>query len=183
MNQTLRYGRAGKDSCGLSACGSPRPHDGQPGCGILAGVSEAVRVAEELIDVFPREDAVAAVRDDQLRARIERMEHLVWPDFDGAMVGSIPAARRDWKGVDGLVAAWADWLEPFDSHTTEIEEIRAAGNDCVVIFLRQIARPKGATAEVENIGAAVLWTRGGKLSRIEFHIDRALAIRAAGLAE
>ena len=53
----------------------------------------------------------------------------------------------------------------------------------MVIFLRQIARPKGATAEVENMGAAVVWTRGGKLSRIEFHIDRAVAIRAAGLAE
>ncbi len=146
-------------------------------------MSEAVRVAEQLIDVFPREDAVAAVRDDQLRARIEQLEPLAWPDFAGAMVGSIPAARREWMGVDGLVEAWADWLQPFDSHRTEIEEMRNAGNDCVVIFLRQIARPKGAAAEVENMGAAVVWTRGGKLSRIEFHIDRAVAIRAAGLEE
>ena len=153
------------------------------GCAILAGVSEAVRLAERLIEVFPREDAVAAVRGDQLRARLERFEQLAWPDFDGAMVGSIPAARAEWKGMDGLVAAWADWLEPFESHRTEIEEMRAAGNDCAVIFLRQIARPAGATADVENLGAAVLWTRDGKLSRIEFHIYRALAIRVAGLAE
>ena len=146
-------------------------------------MSEAARIAEALIDVFPRQDAVAAVRDDQLRARIEQLEPLAWPDFDGAMVGSIPAARTEWKGVDGLVAAWADWLQPFEGHRTEIEEMRNAGNDCVVIFLRQIARPKGASADVENMGAAVLWTRGGKLSRIEFHIDRAVAIRAAGLAE
>jgi hypothetical protein len=142
-----------------------------------------VRLAEALIDVFPRQDAVAAVRDDQLRARIEQLEPLAWPDFDGAMVGSIPAARIEWKGVDGLVAAWADWLQPFEGHRTEIEEMRSAGNDCVVIFLRQIARPKGASADVENMGAAVLCTRGGRLSRIEFHIDRAVAIRAAGLAE
>jgi hypothetical protein len=146
-------------------------------------VSEAARIAEALIDVFPRQDAVAAVRDDQLRARIEQLEPLAWPDFDGAMVGSIPAARTEWRGVDGLVAAWADWLQPFEGHRTEIEEMRSAGNDCVVIFLRQIARPKGASADVENMGAAVLWTRGGRLSRIEFHIDRAVAIRAAGLAE
>jgi ketosteroid isomerase-like protein len=146
-------------------------------------VSEAVRVAEALIEAFPREDAVAAVREDQLRPRLERLEQLAWPDFDGAMVGSIPAARTEWKGVDGLVAAWADWLQPFDSHSTEIEEMRNAGDECVVIFLRQIARPRGATADVENMGAAVLWTRGGRLSRIEFHIDRAVAIRAAGLAE
>ena len=53
----------------------------------------------------------------------------------------------------------------------------------MVVFLRQLARPKGATAEVENMGAAVLWTRGGKLSRIEFHIDRAVALRAAGIEE
>jgi ketosteroid isomerase-like protein len=142
-----------------------------------------MRLAEALIDVFPREDAVAAVRDDELRARIEQLEPLAWADFGGAMVGSIPAARTEWKGVDGLVAAWADWLQPFDTHRTEIEEIRSAGNDCVVIFLQQIARPKGTSADVENMGAAVLWTRGGKLSRIEFHIDRAVAIRAAGLAE
>jgi hypothetical protein len=31
--------------------------------------------------------------------------------------------------------------------------------------------------------ALMLWTRDGRLSRIEFHIDRAVAIRAAGLAE
>jgi ketosteroid isomerase-like protein len=142
-----------------------------------------MRVAEALIEVFPRQDAVAAVREDRLRTRLEQLEQLAWPDFEGAMVGSIPAARTEWKGLEGLVAAWADWLEPFESHRTEIEEMRDAGNDCVVIFLRQIARPTGATADVENMGAAVLWTREGKLSRIEFHIDRAVAIRAAGLAE
>ena len=146
-------------------------------------VSEATRLAEALIDVFPRQDAVAAVRDDEIRARLEQLQELAWPDFDCVMVGSIPAARTEWKGLDGVVAAWTDWVQAFDSHRTEIEEMRSVGNECAVVFLRQLARPKGATAEVENMGAFVLWTRGGKLSRIEFHIDRAVAIRAAGIEE
>jgi SnoaL-like protein len=183
MNRTLRDGARGRIAAASRGAGRRCRRGDQPGCAILAGVSEAVRVAEALIEVFPRQDAVAAVRDDQLLARLEQLEELAWPDFDGAMVGSTPSARNEWKGVDGLVAAWADWLQPFDSHRTEIEEMREAGNDCVVILLRQIARPKGATADVENMGAAVVWTRDGKLSRIEFHIDRTVAIRAAGLTE
>jgi ketosteroid isomerase-like protein len=146
-------------------------------------VSEAVRLAEVLIDAFPTDDAVAAVRDDEIRPRLEQLQELAWPDFDCVMVGSIPAARTEWTGLDGVVAAWTDWVQAFDTHRTEIEEMRSVGNDCAVVFLRQLARPKGATAEVENMGAFVLWTRGGKLSRIEFHIDRAVAIRAAGIKE
>jgi hypothetical protein len=73
-----------------------------------------MQVAEALIDAFPVQDAVAAVRDDEIRPRLERLEQLAWPDFDGAMVGSIPAVRPEWKGLDGLLAAWSDWLQPFD---------------------------------------------------------------------
>ena len=61
--------------------------------------------------------------------------------------------------------------------------MRSAGNDCVVIFLRQMRAQRARPRRWRTWGRLVLWTRGGKLSRIEFHIDRAVAIRAAGLEE
>jgi ketosteroid isomerase-like protein len=143
-------------------------------------MSEAVEVAAALGAAFPTDDAVAAMRDEDFAARFAPVRELAWPDFEVAMVGASPTVRIEAKGLDGLLDAWRDWLSPFESHRTEIEELRDGG-DRAVIFIRQFARPRGTSAEVENSGAVVIWTREAKLSRVEFHIDRAAALEAAGL--
>jgi hypothetical protein len=37
--------------------------------------------------------------------------------------------------------------------------------------------------EIETAGAAVWHVRGGRLHRVEFHLDREAALRAAGLED
>jgi ketosteroid isomerase-like protein len=145
-------------------------------------MGEATQIAIQLFERFPRDDAVGALREGRAGPDPERLRELAWPDFEVAMVGAGSAEfRTDRRGPEGLLEGWRDWLEPFGSHRTEFEGIREAGDDCAVIFVRQIARPKGSEMEAENLGAAVVWTREGKLSRLEFHLDRGLALKAAGL--
>jgi ketosteroid isomerase-like protein len=154
---------------------------GAPRCAILTGVSDVSEVVVVLGAIFPTEDAVAAMESGELGDRLAALEEVAWPDFEVAMVGASPSVRIETQGVDGLLEAWRDWLSPFDTHRTEIEEVQDA-DDRALILIRQFARPHGASGEVENAGAAVLWTRDGKLSRIEFHLNRDEARRAGGFA-
>jgi hypothetical protein len=55
------------------------------------------------------------------------------------------------------------------------------GPDGVVQLVRQIGVPAGSVAEVESESAAVFRFREGRISRIEFHLSRDDAMRAAGL--
>ena len=154
---------------------------GSSGCGILGRMSDYAVTVEVLLDLFPRDDAVAALRDPEaLRRRFEPLADWVWPDFEVAMVGPTSAARVEYHGLDGLIEAWADWVSAFESHRTEVEGIEEAG-DSVLVLIRQIATPTGASAPVDNSGAAVLGFRGGKMATIEFHLSREQARRSAGL--
>jgi ketosteroid isomerase-like protein len=138
---------------------------------------------EALLDLFPRDDAVAALRDPEaLRLRFQPLADRVWPDFEVAMIGPTSAARIDNRGIDGLIEAWSDWVSPFSSHRTEVEGIEEAG-DSVLVLIRQVATPTGASSPVDNSGAAVLRFRGGKMAKIEFHLSREVARRSAGLED
>src|SRR6266480_2989971 len=83
--------------------------------------------------------------------------------------------------LDAFLQAWADWLEPFASYRMDIEPEMRSGSDTAVFFARQVATPKGSASPVTNDAAAVAFFRDGKVRRIEFHLDRAAALRAAGL--
>ena len=143
-------------------------------------MSEATEVAAALGAAFPGEDVVVDMQDDSFRGGLAALEPLSWPDFDVAMVGASPTVRLEFEGIDGLVAAWRDWLSPFETYRVEIEGVEDAG-DRALILVRQVARPRGTQAEVANTGAAVVWTRDGKLARVEFHMSRDQARRVAGL--
>jgi ketosteroid isomerase-like protein len=142
-------------------------------------MSEALEVAAALGAAFPSENTVAAMAEGS--DELATLQRLSWPDFDIAMVGSDPAFRLETKGIDGLIDAWRDWLSPFETYRIEIEGLEDAG-DRALILVRQVATPRGTEAAIENPGAAVVWMRDGKLSRVEFHMSRDEARRAAGLA-
>jgi hypothetical protein len=132
-----------------------------------------------LRDRFPGD--VAALTEDQRLAALERAlgPDVAWPDFTIAMVapGGWSAER---EGVAGYSQSWNDWLAPFESFRVEFEEI-LEGPRGVVQFVRQIGVPRGGQAAIENAGAAVFGFRDGLIERIEFHLDRDDALRAAGL--
>jgi hypothetical protein len=140
-----------------------------------------VATARVFLDAWPTEDAVAALREPEaLRARMAPLADRAWPNFEVALVGPTDAARVEYRGLDGLIEGWTDWVSPFTSHRTEVEGMEEA-DDAVLVLIRQVATPRGASVAVDNPGAAVLGFRAGKLATIEFHLSRELARRAAGL--
>jgi len=149
---------------------------------IIGGVSaEAVRVVEEIQQALTADDVVEALNDDQnQRARDLFMRHAE-PEFEVVMVGpEYSSATAEYAGLDGFVNAWRDWTSAFDSFRIEVDEM-VESDDNVVSLVRQIGIPRGAGAEIETPSAAVWMIRDGRLRRVEFHLGRSAALRAAGI--
>jgi hypothetical protein len=75
-------------------------------------------------------------------------------------------------GLKGLKAGWADWLEPWESYRTEIEDVIDAGDDVVVLVCDYGRRP-GMTVEVSVRGAAGWTVREARsLGRVSIPSER-----------
>jgi hypothetical protein len=130
--------------------------------------------------LMPEGDWVARLATPGGGPQLERLREIAAPDLEVEMIGPGGAFRQSFHGIDGFRDAWADWLEPYESYRIEPEDWRYA-EDRIVFIGRQTAVPKGGGAEVESDAAAVLFFDEGLLKRIEFHLDRAAALRSAGL--
>jgi ketosteroid isomerase-like protein len=85
------------------------------------------------------------------------------------------------KGLEGFVAGWRDWLEPWERYELVVEDFIDAG-DRVVVFARVHARTRRDGVEMEHAPAAIYTLREGRLSSVEFYLERDEAMRSAGLA-
>jgi ketosteroid isomerase-like protein len=145
---------------------------------------DRVEVVRRWMELTPEGDWVAAFRDE---AQLERMGDflaaLAVPDLEVVPVGG------DWDpaglmpsslGAEGLIAFWLEWMEPWESFTLTLERV-VEGPDAVVVEAVQQGRLRGSSGVVESHAAAVHFFRGDRLARIEFHLDRDAAHRAAGL--
>jgi hypothetical protein len=83
-------------------------------------------------------------------------------------------------GIDGLATAWRDWLEPWESYEIRAEEFLDAG-DRIVAFVQVRGRTYRDGVTVEHAPAAVWTLLDGKVSAIEFYLDRTEALKAVGL--
>jgi ketosteroid isomerase-like protein len=145
--------------------------------------TEAVRIVGELQSVLAGKDIVAALgnADEDRRVR-DVLATLATPDFEVLMIGPeyLPTQQQR-SGPDGFAEVWDDWTSPFDEFRIEIDEVIDAGSGRVVTMVRQIGKTKTGGVEVETAAAAVWTIRNRKLARVEFHLDRDSALRAAGL--
>jgi len=134
-----------------------------------------------LRELFPKGDLVAALRDEAgLAAFRETLAAITTPDVEVVMSGP-GGFSSTFRGVDGFLEGWRDWLEPFTSYRMELDPEPRISGDAVVLFARQGASPRGSGAAVTDDAASVAFLRDGKIHRIEFHLDREMALRAAGL--
>jgi ketosteroid isomerase-like protein len=85
-------------------------------------------------------------------------------------------------GLGGWRDGWRDWLAPWASYRSEIEELIDLGAH-VVVLVRDYARHAPGAAEVGQIAAAIWTVSEGKIARAEFFSNRGEALRAAGLSE
>jgi ketosteroid isomerase-like protein len=146
------------------------------------GAEPTPELLAQLGEIMPSGDWVTAMADEEgVRARLDSLREVAWPDLEIAMVG--PGGFTGvFHGIDGFREAWDDWLRPFDRYAVEIEELRLRGEHLVALARHQ-ATPKGTEAIVEGAAAAVMTFRDGRLARIEFNLDPMAALRAAGLEE
>lgn len=144
---------------------------------------ENVEIVRRLLGPFEQGDLAPLFRDDTINASIRAAsEPFFTPDFECVFVRQ-DVGRAAYVGLDGLRAAWLDWLQPWESYEAEVENVIDAGHDRMVVLSRDHARPKGSSAETDFAGAPVWTIRGDKVARIEFYWDRTEGLTAAGLEE
>ena len=122
--------------------------------------------------------------DSDAPARLEAAAPLYHPEFEfsAPTLGGV-GFRLSGKGLPELVETWREWMEPWEVYWTEVEDFIDAGDDRVVVLLRDHGRLRGSEAEVKQLGASVWTLRDRKIARIDFYPTRDHALEAAGLRE
>jgi len=126
----------------------------------------------------PDTDIVQLFQDDETFARM--VGPLLTDDFQSVMV--FPAETRTYAGPEGFRKIWLDWLAPWATYRSTIDELIDVG-ERVVLLLRDYGRRKDMETEIELIGASICTIRDRKIARWEDYADRADALEAAGLAQ
>ena len=86
-----------------------------------------------------------------------------------------------YRGLEGLVAGWRDWLIPWESYVVEVDDVVDAGERVVALAtLRGTTQHDGV--EIQQPAAAVVALAGGKIVRVEFHLDQREALESAGVS-
>jgi ketosteroid isomerase-like protein len=126
-------------------------------------------------------DLASLFRDDAAFAQITKaLESIIDPDVESVAVWQGGKARV-FTGFEGFRRLWLDWLEPWASYHSEVEEIRHADNR-VVVLIRDRARRHGTQAEVELLAGSVWQFRAGRIVRVEFFGNQNDALAAVGIS-
>jgi len=100
--------------------------------------------------------------------------------FVCAMVPLPPTPAVEYEGVDGVATAWRDWGAAFASVRAEAEDLFRS-EDATVLFVNQIAVTRHGGVEMTQPSAMLWLFEDGLVARLEFHLDRTMALRAGGL--
>jgi ketosteroid isomerase-like protein len=130
----------------------------------------------------PDVDIAPLFRDDEMwAALVDVVAPLIHREFE--CTGTLFGTETTYGGgVDGFRSFWLDWTAPWVTYRSETEEIFDL-EDRVLQFAREFGRRDGNTEEVMGSNAAVWTFRDGKIVRFDAYADRAVARKAAGLAE
>jgi ketosteroid isomerase-like protein len=107
---------------------------------------------------------------------------LVHPDVE--MVGTAGGVEegRITRGVAAIRGEYERVEEMWDEHTVVIDDV-IDGGDRVVLFHHEYQRGRSSGVEVEIDAAVVFELRDGRIVRMQGYMDRAAALRAAGLGD
>ena len=130
------------------------------------------------------EENVEAVRRGYaawLEGGVDAIIPLLDPEIRWSQDPSFPGAKT-YVGHEG-VREWDAWLdESFEERRVEVERL-IDGGDRVMALVVVHTRGRGSGAETRT-PMAHLWTlRNGMGVRVQFYLDRAEALEAAGLSE
>jgi ketosteroid isomerase-like protein len=98
---------------------------------------------------------------------------------DVVFVVSGPDAA-EYHGIDGLTAAWRDFLSAWDDFRIETDRVVAGDAGVYALLIRLLARGKGSGVDIDAEVANVVNMRDGRIARLEMFWDREAALHAAG---
>lgn len=112
---------------------------------------------------------------------LERATDLLDPDVvQHGTRGGIDQDRV-FRGLPTVLDYWNDVGDTWAAIRYEPERILESG-DLIAVFWREKARSPRSEVEIETETAAIFKIRDGKIAELRGYMDRAEALRAAGLA-
>ena len=96
---------------------------------------------------------------------------------DVVFVVSGPDAA-EYHGIDGLTAAWRDFLSAWEDFHVETERVVPGEPGVYALLVRLRARGKGSGVDIDAEVANVVRMKGGRVTRLEMFWDREAALRA-----
>jgi SnoaL-like domain len=132
----------------------------------------------------PEANLVEQFTDDRANARMaDALARLFDPAFVCRIHFPGDAEPASYSGLNGLRQGWLDWLGPWTTYRTEIEELIDLG-ERIVVVIRDYARSEAGAPEVDIRGATIWTVRDGRVHCVDFYAGgRAEALASAGLAE
>ena len=94
-----------------------------------------------------------------------------------------PWSVREYQGWSGFAEFCADWVSPYDEWNQEIEDLRAAPGDRIVVVSHQRGRLRDTHAWVDERYGLVYTLEGGLIRRVRMYRTPEEALEAAGLRE
>jgi ketosteroid isomerase-like protein len=126
----------------------------------------------DLVEVLGSDDPIAALIGDP---------NLALPDLEVEFAGTQSGAPSlHYRGLEGLVEGWRDWLEPWESYRLRTEKYIDAGEK-VVLLVSVRARTSRDGVEFKHEAAAVWTMRGGMPVAVHFFLEQDDALQFAGL--
>ena len=128
-------------------------------------------------------DLARAMRDpDSAEALLAFLTPALDPDCEVVIDLGGAGEVRTRSGPSGMREAWLEWMAPWASYRTEIEEAIDLG-DRVVLLVRDFGRYQPGGPEAALTGAAIWTVRDHRIVRAEFYANREAGMRAAGLSD
>jgi ketosteroid isomerase-like protein len=132
-------------------------------------------MSDQNVEVVGR--ALAAAQREDWAALIQELD----PDVE-IEDRDIPDAD-EYRGRDGFLRWLERWNESWESWRMDHVELRAAGDDTVVVLFRLTATGKGSGIEMERADAMVDVLRNGKIAKVTYYNDQSRALEAAEQAK
>ncbi|MFL5870343.1 MAG: nuclear transport factor 2 family protein [Solirubrobacterales bacterium] len=147
--------------------------------------SESCEAVRRFLRAIETDDLIPWVREEEvdLEART-RAAPFLDPEFeviDSATLSGLGVRPRG-RGWDFLRGNYRELLSAFESYRERVDELRDVGGGRVLALGEARGRPVGGGPEVVQLGGVIYTVRDGRIVRIEYFLDRAEAIAAAGAA-
>jgi ketosteroid isomerase-like protein len=111
--------------------------------------------------------------------------HWVDPDIECQFIGDTPSGGTS-KGLDGMAAAWREWLSAWEEFQVEADEYRELDKDRVLVLCRFAGRGKTSGLEIGQVwtkGASAFQIQNGKVTKLLLYTDYQRALDDLSLSE